>query len=89
MSADHTQCVLPHINTLKCNACGDCVALCPTSAVEIVNGVAVVTHPDACTYCDVCESYCLTNAIERPFVIAFAHLVSDSPHSIFTQKDNL
>lgn len=64
--------IIPNIDLERCNACGSCVALCPTQAVEIVNDKAAIVRPDACTYCDVCETFCPEGAIARPFTIEFA-----------------
>jgi ferredoxin len=41
---------LPQIDGSKCTACGDCVAVCPTQALALVGGQAVVAQPQACTY---------------------------------------
>jgi MinD superfamily P-loop ATPase len=64
--------LIPNIDLERCNACGNCVALCPTQAVEIVDDKAVIMRPEACTYCDVCETFCPEGAIGRPFTIEFA-----------------
>ena len=64
--------LIPNIDLDLCNACGNCVALCPVQAVELVNNKAVVVRPDVCTYCDVCETFCPEGAIGRPFTIEFA-----------------
>ena len=63
---------VPHINLAICTGCGLCVALCPTLAVEVVNGQAAITQPAQCTFCEVCESYCPVGAIDRPFIVVFA-----------------
>lgn len=60
---------IPQINRDKCTGCGDCIAVCPTSALGEVDGKAVVIHPDLCTYCTVCEDVCPASAIELPFLI--------------------
>ncbi len=64
--------LIPTIDLERCNACGNCVALCPVQAVEIVNDKAAIVRPDVCTYCDVCETFCPEGAIGRPFTIEFA-----------------
>jgi ferredoxin len=64
--------ILPIIDRQRCTGCGLCEQLCPTKAVEVRDGVAVVVRPEDCTFCDVCESYCPEGAIGRPFRIVFA-----------------
>ena len=48
---------LPVINAACCTGCGDCAELCPTSAIDIVDGVATVvsTH---CVTCGLCIDVC-------------------------------
>jgi ferredoxin len=62
----------PLINARLCTGCGICAALCPTRAVEVQAGKAVIVRPAACTFCPICETYCPSGAIGRPFTIAFA-----------------
>lgn len=62
--------ILPTINMLRCTGCGQCAELCPTNAVDILNNKAVITRPQDCTFCEICESYCPEAAIERPFTIS-------------------
>lgn len=64
--------LLPQIDLGLCTGCGNCAALCPTQAVEIVAGKAVITRPMQCTYCDVCETFCPEGAIGRPLTVVFA-----------------
>ena len=63
---------LPQINQNRCTGCGDCIAVCPTGALELVDGKASVAHPDACTYCAMCEDICPAYAIGLPLLICFA-----------------
>nr|WP_028458319.1 4Fe-4S binding protein [Chloroflexus sp. Y-396-1] len=64
---------LPEIDRNRCNGCGICVSLCPTQAVALRDGYAVIVDANACNFCPICESYCLQGAIGRPFTIAFYH----------------
>jgi MinD superfamily P-loop ATPase len=64
--------LIPLIDLDRCTGCGHCAALCPTQAVEMVDGKAVIARPGQCTYCDVCETFCPEAAIGRPFTIVFA-----------------
>lgn len=72
MSGDNQASVIPIINLARCSGCGLCVDLCPTHAVDLSGGKAVIARPDDCTYCEVCESYCPEGAIGRPFTVVFA-----------------
>jgi NAD-dependent dihydropyrimidine dehydrogenase PreA subunit len=77
MSFELTPPKLPTVDLHRCTGCGLCVELCPTHAVELLAGKAVIVRPDDCTFCDICESYCPEEAIERPFTIIFAPTDAD------------
>ena len=72
MAGQTTDWVLPLIDQQRCTGCGLCERLCPTHAVEVREGRAVIVRPEDCSFCDVCESYCPEGAIGRPFTIRFA-----------------
>ncbi len=59
----------PEINIEQCTGCGDCVQWCPTGAVALVNGKAVVVRAEDCNYCTDCETVCTAGAIYCPFEI--------------------
>ncbi|MBW7883640.1 MAG: 4Fe-4S binding protein [Caldilineaceae bacterium] len=63
---------LPVISPERCTGCERCVEICPTGALDQVQGKAVLLYPDLCTYCTLCEDICPTNAIALPFLIVFA-----------------
>ncbi len=60
---------LPRINREACTGCGECIALCPTNALERVDGKAALTRPELCTYCAACEGKCPASAIELPYLV--------------------
>jgi NAD-dependent dihydropyrimidine dehydrogenase PreA subunit len=62
---------LPIIYDYRCTGCGECVAHCPESALDMRDGKAVVAHPERCTYCMLCEEVCPTSAISLPFLVIF------------------
>lgn len=68
---------MPEIDPEKCTGCGDCVEWCPTGAVALANGKAVVVRSDGCDYCTDCETVCPPGAISCPFEII---LVATEPH---------
>ncbi|MBP6786402.1 MAG: ferredoxin family protein [Candidatus Promineofilum sp.] len=59
----------PHINPTLCTGCGDCVAACPTGALAMSGGIAVLAEPASCSYCGLCESLCPVEAINLPYRI--------------------
>jgi thioredoxin reductase (NADPH) len=67
---------LPRIDPLACTGAGDCVPACPTQALGLVGGQAVVARPDACTYCAECEAVCPVGAIALPYQIVFSQAPS-------------
>jgi MinD superfamily P-loop ATPase len=62
---------LPQIDQQTCTGCGDCVAVCPTRALALVGGKAILAHSQACNYCAVCEALCPVGAIALPYLFAF------------------
>ncbi len=66
-----TTLVLPKVDLAKCSGCGECVVGCPTRAVELVGGHAVIVRPADCSYCAECEGRCPEGAIACPFEIVF------------------
>lgn len=60
---------LPQIDKELCTGCGDCIVVCPTDALELVNGTAVITNSSACNYSAVCEAICPVDAIALPYQI--------------------
>ena len=60
---------LPQIDEGLCTGCGDCLAACPTDALGLAGGLAVVVDHAACNYCADCEIICPVEAITLPYQI--------------------
>jgi electron transfer flavoprotein alpha subunit len=60
---------LPVIDGERCTGCGDCIVVCPTQALSLVEGVAVVAEPGACDYAGLCEMVCPVEAIALPYQV--------------------
>jgi len=63
---------IPLIDPHLCDGCGLCVHACPTRALTLLEGKAIVANPLACEYSGLCEAVCPTQAITRPFEIVVA-----------------
>jgi ferredoxin len=50
------------IDSVRCDGCGCCLAVCPTSAIQIKSARVVVNH-DKCTVCHNCLVSCPLGAI--------------------------
>lgn len=50
------------INTQRCNGCGECVEVCPSGAIYLVEGKATVEQKLCCD-CASCVAICPTEAI--------------------------
>lgn len=61
--------VIPQIDRDKCTGSGNCVEHCPTNAIELVSGKAMIVRPEDCNYCTDCEVVCPSGAIKCPFEI--------------------
>ncbi len=59
----------PKITLDICTGCGDCVELCPSGVVRLVNGKATIVNPEDCDYCTDCETFCPPGAISCSFEI--------------------
>jgi Fe-S-cluster-containing hydrogenase component 2 len=46
----------------KCIGCGQCVKVCPTEAISMVNDKAVVASEE-CIHCETCLDECSKDAI--------------------------
>ena len=53
------------IHEAVCVGCGECVRVCPTRAIELIDGVARITG-DRSLYCGHCVAVCPAGAVELP-----------------------
>jgi Fe-S-cluster-containing hydrogenase component 2 len=52
-----------HISPSLCVGCGDCVRVCPVSAITMVRGKAVI-DPETCIGCKSCNKICSYRAAQ-------------------------
>ena len=64
------------INESKCNGCGACTSACHEGAIQMVNGVAVLTREDYCDGLGDCLPACPTGAIS--FEVREAHAYDEA-----------
>jgi NAD-dependent dihydropyrimidine dehydrogenase PreA subunit len=51
------------VDSLKCNACGQCIEFCPVDVFEIKEGKSFPLNPQNCLGCGTCEAVCNMEAI--------------------------
>lgn len=51
------------IDPSSCIGCGACLTVCEPEAIDFVDDVAVVAHPERCEGCKECASVCSVDAI--------------------------
>lgn len=61
----------PQIDLEKCKACAECMDVCPTQALALVEQKAALIAPERCNYCGLCEQICPSGAIQLPYLICF------------------
>ena len=52
------------IDSKKCNGCGTCLEYCPTGAISLIDGKAVISQKD-CMECGMCLDVCPVGAIRQ------------------------
>ena len=61
--------VLPAIYPDKCNGCGDCISVCSSGMLYLINDRIALKKTGECDWCTYCEAVCLSHAILCPFEI--------------------
>ena len=51
-----------YVDETRCTGCGECVEVCPTDAIRLERGMAVIDQAE-CTECEVCLEACPERAI--------------------------
>ena len=74
---------MPEIDLDKCTGCGDCVELCLSHAVGLVEGKVTIVSPADCNYCTDCETFCPNDAIRCPLEIV---LLKDEPERPYEEQ---
>jgi thioredoxin reductase (NADPH) len=75
-----TSIFLPQINFDNCIGCELCVRACPQQVLGLVNKVAAIVNPEACTYSGVCQEICPTEAITLVYEIVFFREEENMPN---------
>ena len=59
---------IPIVDVEYCTGCGACVEACGPRCLEIINGIAVLTHPDKCGSEEHCIEPCPEGCIRMEWV---------------------
>lgn len=54
---------LPLLDQTRCSACGDCVAICPTTCLTMCGAAPFLIRPNDCVSCGLCVLVCPTAAL--------------------------
>lgn len=55
---------LPLLDESRCTGCGDCVAACPTSCLEMLPPFPWLPRPGDCVSCGLCVVICPVAALQ-------------------------
>lgn len=59
---------LPLLDETRCTGCADCVAVCPTVCLEMLQGQPWLPRPNDCVSCELCVWVCPTEALRLAVV---------------------
>lgn len=57
--------MIPVVDPKRCTGCGDCVEVCPSQGITMVDEIAVINER-LCEECGVCVDECPEDAISLP-----------------------
>jgi ferredoxin len=69
--------ILPTIDIMLCDGCGQCVSVCPSGALGMAGDRAALARPDLCAYDGACELACPRGAISVPYAIVFGDMAAE------------
>ncbi|OFV98590.1 MAG: hypothetical protein A3F68_13600 [Acidobacteria bacterium RIFCSPLOWO2_12_FULL_54_10] len=59
---------MPVVDEERCTGCALCVGVCTPGSLDLLSGVAVLSHPDTCGSEDHCIAECANDAIHMRWV---------------------
>lgn len=71
----------PQLDVNRCNGCDACIKLCPTDALQLMEGGAdsspgYILNPASCTGCGICSNVCDSRAISvNSYILSKAHKI--------------
>lgn len=54
---------LPILDATRCTSCADCVAVCPTTCLEMAGPIPWLPRPADCVSCSLCVLICPEDAL--------------------------
>ncbi len=54
---------LPVVDEIRCDSSETCVRVCPTTCLELCQGLPVLARPHDCVSCELCVAVCPVEAI--------------------------
>lgn len=60
----------PALDETLCTGCGECVAVCPTSCLEMIGPIPWLARPAHCISCSFCALICPAHALRMEHQVA-------------------